>query len=1250
MTIPFNVEADHITQLNDIQLTQLLNVLLNAEAIKSGLAQSAVQVALNIRVGDGGEDGRIQWSGGMERTSFIPNRFTQFQNKATTMAPAECANELVASDGTIKSMVLESLRQGGTYVLFTTQNLNVRQKQTRITKMREKLTELGLSSANTADLQIYDASQIANWVNNYLVAITSVLNWIGRPIERGLKSFESWSRSRDFNTYAFVEVPARAAQMNELKQRLLEPKYCARINGLSGLGKTRTAFELFKQNELLQKLVVYIDAANSSDIAGLVSDFVNLGLSGVLVVDNCDNDLHIQLQKEVQRTDSLLSFLSLDFNLERVSSTTEITLLPFTDDEIRQILAPTYAERIPELDRIVRFAQGYPQMAVLLAEARLNEENDFGALTDDSIANKLLWGTSGRANEKDEIILKGCALFDRFGFDSDVSDEYQYIASRLQGITSEDFHDCVKRFTERGLIDRRGRYAQLVPKPLAIRLAAQWWRRSRPETQSTLIDSIPESLVVSFCDQIEKLDFLPEVKELTEELCGKNGPFGQAEAILSVRGSRLFRSFVNVNPEATSEALYIALKDLHKDELRNIKGDVRRNLVWALEKLCFHKSLFVKSSYSLLQLSFAENETWSNNATGIFSQLFRVWLSGSEAEPSQKLSVLKAALDRHDIDIDRVILKALNDAISNHGGSRTIGAEYQGSKPPLVEWKPKIWQEIFDYWDGCFELLLLLADYPSEIGKEARDVIGHNIRGIFSRGRISTIDRVIEHVVVNHGPYWPSALTSLMHIQEYDLNNVPQEGLDALDRWFKRLTPEASNLEAQLLVMIVNPPWEHKKNEAGEYIDIANINAEKLGLELCNDLLKIEPYLALLLSGNQRCAFVFGYSLMQDSTDAYEFLDKAILVLIEQVTPNPILLNGLLSKLFKLNPARWNEYLERFHKDKKLHRFFPDLIKTGNITAGSLSMLLGLIQAKQIPEAMATNLLYSNSSDTVSEAEVESFCIKLAEYSDLGKWAALDILFMYSYGQDGRLFQIKEPLKYIVSQVPLHESGTKGRRDLHQWASVVKKFLDSEDVDFSISITNQILNATSNKLDHSDIWSYIKNIVKLMISKYSQEIWALFSQAIVDASSMQRYWIQQIFEREDSFSNQQESIFSKLPLQLIMDWCYQHPTIGPYFVARCINVFETVEGKKTPSQIFIKLLEDFGHLKDLGGELSANLSSKSWSGSLVPYLESDLLALTPLNTHQNQYVSEWVNKHISYLKKAIEYEASRDEEDRLRYH
>jgi len=81
MTRPFKIESKDITQLNDIQLTLLLSELLHAEAYKFGIAQRTAEVALNIRVGDGGEDGRICWNNGPEYTDYLPNRLTMFPKK-----------------------------------------------------------------------------------------------------------------------------------------------------------------------------------------------------------------------------------------------------------------------------------------------------------------------------------------------------------------------------------------------------------------------------------------------------------------------------------------------------------------------------------------------------------------------------------------------------------------------------------------------------------------------------------------------------------------------------------------------------------------------------------------------------------------------------------------------------------------------------------------------------------------------------------------------------------------------------------------------------------------------------------------------------------------------------------------------------------------------------------------------------------------------------------------------------------------
>ena len=75
---------------------------------------------------------------------------------------------------------------------------------------------------------------------------------------------------------------------------------------------------------------------------------------------------------------------------------------------------------------------------------------------------------------------------------------------------------------------------------------------------------------------------------------------------------------------------------------------------------------------------------------------------------------------------------------------RTVGAEYQGTKPPLQEWKPQIWQEIFDYWQSCFDFLIVLVEKDNQISDEAKNIIGHSIRGLMQNGRIEMLDNAIK--------------------------------------------------------------------------------------------------------------------------------------------------------------------------------------------------------------------------------------------------------------------------------------------------------------------------------------------------------------------------------------------------------------------------------------------------------------------------------------------------------------------------
>ncbi len=1248
MTKPFNIAPLDITRLDEYQLTQLLKLLLHAEADKHGIAQRAVDVALNIKVGDGGEDGRIEWQGGPESTNYLPNRLTQFQNKATEMGPADCANELVTKKGKIKPMVSDVLGQGGSYVLFTTQELNEQQKKERIALMRAKLTELKLTNAATADIDIYDASKTAGWVNCFLPAIVSVLNWIGRPIERGLKPFSAWKTTPELEEYPFVDVDARKQVIIDFRELLKKTRECARIVGLSGLGKTRTAFEIFNGDPFLQELVVYIDAVNVPHVAALLSDWVSFGLKGIVVIDNCDAQIHEQAQKEICRTDSQLSLLSLDYSLDKVSNKTQqFQLKALCTQEIKEMLEKIYGAKIPDLDRISEFAQGFPQMAVLIAEARLSEDPNIGSLTSAVIAERLLWSKSQPRNEKDEKILKGCALFDRFGVDKGVSNELKFIAAHVVDVSETDFYDCVKRFTETGIIDRRGRYAQLVPKPLAIRLAAQWWTRTREQDQTNLIDALPETLVGSFCEQIEKLDFLPEVKELTESLCGRQGPFGQAEVILSTRGSRLFRSFVNLNPKATASALSRILQNQTHEQLLGIRGDVRRNLVWALEKLCFHADFFEDAAWSLLLLASAENESYGNNAQGIFAQLFRVQLSGTAATPDLRLLVIKRAIERDDVNFTQAILKALDTASSTYGGTRTLGAEYQGTKSPLQEWKPQVWQEIFDYWQKCFDLLIMLVEKDNQHSDEAKNIIGHSIRGLMQNGRIEMLDNAIKRVITLKGKYWPTALESIKTTLEFDAKNMPQEGVSALNSWLELLSPDQASIEERLKILVINPPWEHHENNDGHYVDIAAEKAESLANELSENIDIINEHLSLLLIGEQKQSFVFGRALATKAINVTEVIQKVLDILSSIEHPNANFALGLFNGICQKSVNTWNGYLETFSAKPGLIKFYPEVICTGVIRQYHLNKLLSLIKSGQLSSFRAIGLSYGNVTSHLSTTEISNFCLELAKVDSNGNWAALDIMFMYCHGNNN-FYAAKDTLRILVTSVPLNNKYRGGHSDMYHWKEIVNKLLKTEGLDFSEEVCKQILLATDDKLDHVDIWYSIKPVLFEIMSCFEKELWPLFGEAIVLADPMKRYWLQSLFSRENSASNNKVSVFSVLSSELIITWCKENPGIAPYFVARTINIFEKKnDNSKQPSSIFIELLENFGDLNSLGEELSANLGTRGWSGSLVPYLESDKSALTPLLEHCNNHVRNWARDYIAYLDKSIAYESMRDDEHDL---
>ena len=188
---------------------------------------------------------------------------------------------------------------------------------------------------------------------------------------------------------------------------------------------------------------------------------------------------------------------------------------------------------------------------MLLAKARKLGEANLGALNDAELVKKLLWGRDAH-NEKAQSVIEACAIFDVLGFTGAAAVQRNFVAEELCGIKGEELsYGICQAFIGRGVCQTGGDFIQVTPKPLALRLAAEWWQKRPPDTVAALLERISKNnLGQALCDQMAKLDFLPQARELTKELCGDSGPFGKAEVLASDEGSRLFRSLVEVNPSA----------------------------------------------------------------------------------------------------------------------------------------------------------------------------------------------------------------------------------------------------------------------------------------------------------------------------------------------------------------------------------------------------------------------------------------------------------------------------------------------------------------------------------------------------------------------------------------------------------------------------------------------------------------------------------------------------------------------------
>ena len=202
----FEVDPEQISRLDSVALVQLMKRLLLTECQLVDIPLRAAVVPLQITVPDGGEDGRVDWTGGTDSTNYLPSRFSVFQSKAQNLTEGTVKAEILAkaqkprSKGgktkpKLNDAVSEALSRRGSYVMFCSQPFTGQ----KIEKLRKAIggaiRQSGGTPSQLAKIDVYDANRIADWVNTH-PAIALWLN--SRDRRRSVSGFQphgGWGRS-----------------------------------------------------------------------------------------------------------------------------------------------------------------------------------------------------------------------------------------------------------------------------------------------------------------------------------------------------------------------------------------------------------------------------------------------------------------------------------------------------------------------------------------------------------------------------------------------------------------------------------------------------------------------------------------------------------------------------------------------------------------------------------------------------------------------------------------------------------------------------------------------------------------------------------------------------------------------------------------------------------------------------------------------------------------------------------------------
>ena len=1250
----FAPAPSELGKLDSKQGTDLFLKLLRCEAIATGLGPKDIVLSSNINAPDGGVDAKVENS--PVSGSLLDKGSTYYQIKTgdgfKPWQPSALKKELFGksnatpSKNRLGSEVKNCLEQNGTYALVTFGYDLLPTQHTEVVKL---LTDLfNKCGYPTPRVRVYGQGQIVGELDKYP---SICLDLIGLD-EGGFMSLKSWQNNAQMQG-KFECGSERETLIKDIRAALLENAVQhIRIIGEPGIGKTRLVLETL-DDDAIRSSVVYVPTGEDFQKSKLFNELLkpDRTYSVTLVIDDCDNRDRAQIWSAIKGR-STIKLITIDHGPDETtdSAMREYPCPQLPEDQIKNILF-SYLQQQTDLSNWAKWCEGSPRVAHLVGEnLKSNPDDLLKSPADVPVWERFIIGykeMASREAEQYRTVLRHIALFQKFGFESPVSEEAKFISSLVEQIdptiTWGRFQQIVQHYRVKRIL--QGRHTLfIVPKALHVYLWVLFWKNYGHgfEFQSFL-EQIPESMRRWFLQLFIYAEGAQEAQSVVERILSPSGPFSDQNFLKSKVGLRFISYLSEADPPRTLDLLERTIKTWSHEELHAWTTG-RQDIVWALEKIVVWDKWFVRAAHVLIPMALAENADNSNNSKGLLLSLFQVGLgwAPTQALPSNRFPILRELVRSNDASRRSLGLEMCEKWLSDRGDSRIVGAEYQGAQPAIEFWRPETYGELFDYWRQVLQFLRAeLKGFGTANRNRTAEILINAANGFvhneaMANEVIDILYELAEDTEIHRKPLIGFVIKQLNGYEEFSDKKIL-----ARIRQLDKLLTGISLWEKTCRYVLWTDHEEDFVFRQGRTTqsNLPGKRVRSLAVEYIKDLKVFSKYIPQLVIES-------GHRLSELGEECGKLaeakFDEPIISCIESGNHNNNgqFLGGYLAGVRIRNAERWENLLHRLLHNQTACTIAIDCIKYSGVTESLMRDMLALFNTGKIEARAFERIAFRRGKDVFSDGlfqQVITNLLSRAEATSIN--ICIQSVYYYYFGEDSTDDFPEDLIFKVLTSV----SSDDNRNQMYgfYWDKIARRFLEKYP-NRKMELVEKITRAMGQIPSYGNTRD-IANLASNIVRDHPYESWKIISELLLSESEKRYeliFWLKGGIGFED---RSEHSIMRYMPAEDVIDW------IKTDIDNRCHLIQEVLPrtlDENAGGQLTRLFIDEFCDDELLASYLHVHFHTGGWSGPESIYLSKKRDAARRwMSEISSPRIQVWLGKYIDYLGERIEAAKIREERE-----